>query len=256
MPSVEPIHVDLNCDLGEGFGPYRLGNDEELLDQVTSANIACGFHAGDAATMDRTVQLCHERNIAIGAHPGLPDRLFFGRRRWDLSGHEAYQFVIYQLGALAGFARARGTRVSHVKPHGALYNMAAQEAELANAIAQAVFDFDPALALYGLAGSELVKAGTRLGLRVAREAFADRTYENDGTLAPRDQSHSVIESIPQAVHQALHIVQNQRVRSRDGVEVAISADTICIHGDRPDAVELGRSLRASFARAGISVRPF
>ena len=179
--------LDLNCDMGEGVGAYKMGNDLAILDHVTSANIACGFHAGDPPTMRRLVAAALAKGVAIGAHPGLPDLQGFGRREMKISPAEAYAMVLYQVGALAGFAQAAGGRLNHVKPHGALYNMAAKNRALSDAIAQAVFDFDPGLVFFGLAGSEMIAAADALGLRSAQEVFADRSYQDDGTLSPRGE---------------------------------------------------------------------
>lgn len=177
--------VDINCDMGESFGSYKLGRDEEILDYVTSANIACGFHAGDPSTMKRTVQMALEKNVGIGAHPGVQDLVGFGRREINLSPEEAYDIVVYQIGALYAFVKSEGGKIQHVKPHGALFNMAAKDAQLAEAIAEAVYKVDPEMILFGLAGSELVKAGKKIGLRTANEVFSDRTYQQDGSLTSR-----------------------------------------------------------------------
>src|SRR5690606_26016961 len=181
------MHIDLNCDLGEGFGAYRIGADEEILPHVTSANVACGFHAGDPRTMRLTLAAARERGVAVGAHPGLPDLAGFGRRAMEVSPEEVYDLVVYQTGALLGFARAARTELQHVKAHGALYNQAAARPDLADAVARAVRDVDPGLVLFGLAGSHLVAAAEALGLRAAREAFADRHYRADGSLVPRSR---------------------------------------------------------------------
>jgi UPF0271 protein len=247
------LSIDLNCDIGESFGAYTIGDDRALLEQVTSANIACGFHAGDPGIMRTTVELARDKNVAIGAHPGLPDRVAFGRRRWDLSPQDAYDLVLYQIGALAGFVRSAKATLTHVKPHGALYNMAANDSALAAAIAKAVFDFDPDLVLYGLAGSELIAAGQSNRLRTAREAFADRTYERDGTLTPREIPSAVIQDAEQAVRQAVSIVRNQTVVTRDGAEISIQAETICIHGDRANAADFARAIRQALVATGVSV---
>jgi UPF0271 protein len=191
--------VDLNCDMGESFGAWTIGADEEVLEHVSSANIACGFHAGDPAVMHRTVTAALGRGVAVGAHPSLPDLQGFGRRVMAISPDEAYELVLYQVGALAGFCRALGGRLSHVKAHGALYNMAAKNAVLADAIASATRDFDPSLVLFGLAGGELVRAGRRAGLRVANEVFADRTYQPDGALTPRNKPHAMIHDLNHCV---------------------------------------------------------
>ncbi|GAB7388530.1 5-oxoprolinase subunit PpxA [Bacillaceae bacterium] len=247
--------VDLNCDLGESFGVYRLGRDEEILDFVTSANIACGFHAGDPSVMGKTVKLALEKGVAIGAHPGLPDLLGFGRRKMELTPQEAYDLVVYQLGALYGFVKAEGGTMQHVKPHGALYNMAAKNPELAEAIAKAVYKVDPQLILFGLSGSELVRAAQRIGLRAANEVFADRTYQQDGSLTPRRHADAVITSQEEAVQQVIRMVKERKVRSRQGVDVTIQADTVCIHGDGPHALAFARRIRDALQKAGIALQP-
>jgi len=247
-------YVDVNCDMGEGFGAYRLGSDQEILDVISSANIACGFHAGDPATMRTTVRLALEKGVAIGAHPGLPDLVGFGRRNMDISAQEAYDMVVYQIGALQAFVQAEGGTMRHVKPHGALYNMAAVRAPLAEAIAEAVYKANPSLILFGLAGSELTRAGERIGLRTAHEVFADRTYQQDGTLTPRSQPDALITGQSQSLQQVVRMVTEGRVLSRQGVDVSIRADTICIHGDGAHALEFARSIHAAFANAGIGLR--
>jgi UPF0271 protein len=245
--------VDLNCDIGEGFGAWTLGSDAEVLAQVTSANIACGFHAGDPATMRRTVDLALEHGVALGAHPGLPDLAGFGRRAIEVTPYEVYDMVVYQVGALAAFAAARGARLAHVKPHGALYNMAATRAPLAAAIARAVRDVDRELMLFGLAGSALVAAASAVGVAAVEEVFADRRYAADGTLVSRKERGAVIEDAAAAVQQAVRMVRDRRVTAIDGVEVAVRADTICIHGDTPGAAGHARALRAALSDAGIDV---
>ncbi|MCL6452964.1 MAG: LamB/YcsF family protein [Alicyclobacillus sp.] len=247
--------LDLNSDMGESFGAYRLGRDSELLDVVTSANIACGYHAGDPATMRETVKLALAKGVGIGAHPGLPDLLGFGRRNMDISPKEAYDMVVYQVGALYGFVRAEGGTMQHVKAHGALYNMAAVRAPLAEAIAEAVYDVNPELILLGLSGSELVKAGQKIGLRTASEVFADRTYQQDGTLTPRRQPDAMIQEEQRAVDQVIRMVKEGTVQSQQGTPVSIEAHTVCIHGDGPHAVEFAVALRKSLADAGITVEP-
>jgi UPF0271 protein len=247
--------VDLNCDMGESFGVYSRGCDEEIMPYVTSANIACGFHAGDPATMRRTVRLALEHGVAIGAHPGLPDLAGFGRRNMDVSPDEAYGLVMYQTGALMAFVRAEGGRLRHVKAHGALYNMAARSRELAEAIAEAVYRIDPELFLFGPASSELIKAGQRIGLRTVSEAFADRSYERDGSLTPRRLPEALIDDEEEASRRAVRMVREGRVRSRQGEDVVIVAETICIHGDGPHALPFARSIRQALEREGIAVRP-
>jgi len=246
--------VDLNCDLGESFGAYKLGMDEEILPFVTSANIACGFHAGDPAVMRKTVALALKNNAAIGAHPGLPDLVGFGRRQLDISPQEAYDMVVYQLGALQAFVKAEGAVLKHVKPHGALYNMAAKSQPLAAAIAEAVYKVDPGLILFGLSGSELVAAGEKIGLKVAHEVFADRTYQLDGSLTPRKQPDALITNDEEAVAQVVRMVKEGRVASRQGTDVAVKADTICIHGDGTHALDFARKIRQSLLDSKIAVK--
>lgn len=249
-----PLTIDLNCDLGEGFGPYAIGNDEGVLPYVTSANIACGLHAGDPGTMRRTVRLAAEHRVAIGAHPGLPDRVAFGRRRWDLAPQDARDLVTYQVGALWGIARAEGADLQHVKPHGALYNMAATDPALAAAVASAIASIHPHLILFALPGSQLAIQGRTAGLHVCQEAFADRGYERDGTLTPRDLPGAVILGHPPAVAQALQIVQRKSVTTRQGSVIPVDAQTLCVHGDRQDAAEFARALRTALDDAGIRVQ--
>lgn len=247
--------IDLNSDVGEGFGRYLLGNDEQLLNYVTSANIACGFHAGDPSTMRRTLASAIERGVAIGAHPGLPDLEGFGRRSMDVSPQQAYDLVIYQVGALQGFAHALGGRLAHVKPHGALYNAAAVDASLAEAIAGAVRDVGDSLILFGLAGGELVAAGERAGLRTANEGFADRRYERNGTLVPRRRPDAVITDHDEAAAQAVAMVKEGRLRSVEGADAELRVDTICIHGDAPGALPFARVIRERLESEGIAVEP-
>jgi UPF0271 protein len=247
--------VDLNCDVGESFGAYHIGNDAEVLKYVTSASIACGFHAGDPATMRRTVKLAAERSVSIGAHPGLPDLVGFGRRAMELTPQQAYDLVVYQIGALQAFATANGTKLRHVKPHGALYTMAAADPALAKAIAEAVLRLDSRLVLVGFAGSELVTAGRAAGLTVANEVFADRTYQSDGTLTSRRNSGALVTDAAQAAERAARMVREGKVLSDNGTELPVRADTICIHGDGPYAVEFAKAIRERLAAEGIDVRP-
>lgn len=245
--------VDLNCDMGESFGAWRMGNDSELLNYVTSANIACGYHAGDPSTMKNTVRVALEKGVAIGAHPGLPDLAGFGRREMAVSAEEVYDMVVYQLGALAAFAKAEGTKLHHVKPHGALYNMAAVDAALAQAIAEAIYKVQPELVLYGLAGSELVVAGEMLGLKTANEVFADRTYQQDGTLTSRRHKNAFVTTTEDAVQQVVRMVKEGKVLSLQGVDVLIKADTVCIHGDGPYALSFARLIREQLTSEGITL---
>lgn len=243
------MNVDLNADLGEGCA-----NDRELLQLVSSANIACGFHAGDAQTMVQSVRWAREFGVAIGAHPSFPDRENFGRTAMQLPPETVYAQVLYQVGALAAIARAEGGELVHVKPHGMLYNQAAKEPALAEAIARAVQAVDSQLRLVGLAGSELIRAGQRLGLATREEVFADRRYQSDGSLVPRSQPDALIESDEQALAQTLHMVQHGQVISRDGQTVPVRADTVCLHGDGAHALAFARLLRRSFADRQIAVR--
>ncbi len=249
-----PPTIDLNCDVGESFGAYQLGCDAEILDYVTSANIACGFHAGDPATMRLTVRLALEKGVAIGAHPGLPDLVGFGRRLMKISPQEAQDIVIYQIGALEAFVRAEGGAMRHVKPHGALYNMAAKDSVLAKAIAEAVVRVNPELILVGQSGSRLVEAGKVSGLQTASEVFADRSYEEDGSLTPRDQANSMIADKELAVRQVIGMLQTGTVRSRQGTDITVKAETICIHGDGPHALEFARQIRLALDSVGITVQ--
>ncbi|QDY45457.1 LamB/YcsF family protein [Planococcus glaciei] len=242
--------VDLNCDMGESFGAYQLGNDAEILDFVTSANIACGFHAGDPATMRKTVALALKKNVGIGAHPGLQDLVGFGRRNMAISPQEAYDLTVYQIGALSGFVQAEGGRLQHVKAHGALYNMAAKDAALSEAIAEAVYKVNPELILFGLSGSELMKAGEKIGLRTANEVFSDRTYQQDGTLTPRTQPNALITDPDTAISQVIRMVQENKVHTVQNQDIAIKAETICIHGDGITALEFAAAISKSLKRSG------
>lgn len=243
--------VDLNCDLGEGAG-----HDAELMPWITSANIACGAHAGDEATMRETVALAKRHAVAVGAHPGLNDRKNFGRIEKPVTPEEVFQLVLTQTRALQRVAQAAGVRVAHVKLHGALYNMAARNTLLAAATANAVYEIDPRLVLFGLAGSHLLSAGRAAGLAVASEVFADRTYQSDGSLTPRTRPDALIEREEVAAAQAVRMVREEKVRATDGAEVAIQADTICLHGDGAHAVEFARRIHEELTRAGIALKNF
>jgi UPF0271 protein len=247
--------IDLNCDMGESFGAWTMGQDEAVLAHVTSANIACGFHAGDPATMRRTIAAAAARGVAIGAHPSLPDLAGFGRREMRVSADETYAMTLYQIGALAAVARAAGAQLHHVKPHGALYNMAVTDPGLARAIAAAVRDTDPQLVLFGLAGSGLVRAGEEAGLRVANEVFADRTYQADGTLTPRSQPNAIIHDVQASIEHVRRMVVDGKVRSVDGTDVPVRADTLCIHGDEPTALDFVRKIRKALTDDGVRLAP-
>ncbi|MBD8026381.1 LamB/YcsF family protein [Ureibacillus sp. Re31] len=239
----KPLTIDLNCDLGESFGVYKIGNDKEMMKYVSSVNVACGFHAGDASTMRKTVSLALEEGVAIGAHPGFPDLQGFGRREMNISPAEIYDITLYQISALKGFIEAEGGSLHHVKPHGALYNLAATNGEVAEAIARAIFHLDKQLILYGLAGSRLISEGKKLGLQIANEGFVDRTYTSQGQLTPRTDSNATITSEELAFKQAMKMVKEQKVVSITGEEVFVEVNTICIHGDGEKAVEFAKMLK-------------
>ncbi|WP_341322164.1 5-oxoprolinase subunit PxpA [Solibacillus sp. FSL H8-0523] len=250
------VKVDINCDLGESFGRYRLGEQEEMLRYITSANIACGFHAGDPTVMRETVALAIKYGVQIGAHPGLPDLNGFGRREMSISTQEAYDLVVYQIGALQGFLTTKGVTMQHVKPHGALYNMAARNRELAEAIAQAVYDVSPELILFGLASSESTKAAERLGLQTVHEVFADRTYQASGALTARSEANALITDEAQAIAQIVEMVKEGTVTSVQQTKVALRADSICVHGDGVHAVAFARLARRELEEQGIQVQAF
>ena len=240
--------IDLNCDIGEGCG-----NDAELMRHITSANIACGFHAGDEATMRRTVELALENGVAIGAHPGYRDRENFGRTEMAHSFGEIYDDVIEQILALRNICNTLGGRLHHVKPHGALYNQAAKDPEIARAIAEGIAAIDPTLVLYGLSGSHLISEAEKVGLQTASEVFADRTYQNDGTLTPRSQPNALITETETSLTQVLDMVKYGRVRSTEATMLAIKAETICIHGDGSNAVSFAGTIRERLNSEGIAV---
>lgn len=248
--------MDLNADLGESFGAWTLGDDARLVEHLTSANLACGFHAGDFRVMEATVALCREAGVAVGAQPGYPDLLGFGRRPLPFEPDEVESLVRYQIGALEAFCRAAGVEMQHVKPHGALYNQAAADPTLARAIARAVARFSRELALFGLASSEpMAAAAADAGLRFVPEAFADRRYLPDGSLQPRSRAGAVIEDAADAAAQALMIATDGAVVAVDGSRVALRAESICCHGDTPGAVEIAASVRSALAASGVRVEP-
>jgi len=242
--------IDLNADVGEGYG-----QDAALMPLISSANIACGVHAGDTDSMRETVLLALDHGVAVGAHPSFPDREHFGRQEMQLSARDLHQCIVAQIESLAEVAAAAGTRLHHVKPHGALYNMAARDEELAAVVAQAVRAVDPALMLFGLAGSVSLTVAERMGLRAIGEAFADRGYKPDGSLQPRSEPGSVIESGALVVGRAVEMAGNRSVTAIDGSRIALSAETICLHGDTPGAAVLAWQIRSAFAQAGIRVAP-
>lgn len=248
--------VDLNCDLGESFGHYRLGEQEEILKYVTSANIACGFHAGDPTVMRETVELAIANGVQIGAHPGLPDLNGFGRREMNITPQEAYDMIVYQIGALQGFLQTKGAQMQHVKPHGALYNMASVNRPIADAIAKAVYDVSPNLLLFGLASSELTAAGEAIGLQTIHEVFADRTYQADGTLTSRKQANALITDEAVAISKIVKMVKQGLVTSVQGTDVALKAESICLHGDGAHAVAFAKRARFELEAQQIQVKAF
>ena len=239
--------MDINSDMGEGFGAWDMGNDALLLDYITSTNIACGWHAGDPARMKKLVELATAKKVHIGAHPGLPDLVGFGRREIAISEQDAYNYVLYQAGALQAFINAAGNRLHHVKPHGALYNQAAKDMKLARGIARAVKDLGSNVILYGLAGSCLIDAAKELNVPVWQEVFADRKYTKEGFLVPRTQVGAVIEDESEALKQVMSMAKEGKVIAIDGSEIKIQADTLCIHGDNPHAVEFAKKIKAALA---------
>ncbi len=247
--------LDLNCDMGEGFGVYAMGDDQALLDHVNSANIACGFHAGDPGTMARTVRAAQARGVAIGAHPGLPDLLGFGRRAMAVSAAEAYDMVVYQIGALQAVAAAAGTRVRHVKTHGALDNMAVVDEKLSEAIGRAVRDVDASLLLYALSGSITAAVARDLGLRVVSVVYADRSYQDDGTLTPRRQPGAMITDLQQSVAQVRDMLERGFVRARSGREIPIEAHALSLHGDQPGALAFATGLTQALRASGVTLAP-
>lgn len=250
MPS-----IDLNSDLGESFGRYSLGCDAEIIPLVSSCNIACGAHAGDPMVMRKTVEMAAKAGIALGAHPGYPDLQGFGRRNMALSSEEVYACVLAQIGTLSAFCTARGTRLHHVKPHGQLYNTAAKDAKTAQAIAQAVHDFDANLVLVGLAGSKLIEEGKAAGLATAQEFFLDRNYNDDGTLRSRTLPDAVIADEEFAIARAIEAIETGTVKSYSGKKLSVQADTICVHGDTPQALAYVRRIREAFKEHGTEIAP-
>lgn len=250
MAAEMKLVVDLNADLGEGAG-----HDDELLALVTSANIACGFHAGDAGTIRESIEAAQSRNVAVGAHPSLFDRENFGRKELPVKADEIFDAVIYQLGIFQAIAERCGVRPNHVKPHGALYNMAARDPELAHAIASAVANVDSKLIFFAPASSALSSAGEAEGLQIAHEVFADRNYCNDGSLVSRSRPDALLHDPADAAPRVLRMLREGKVRSADGVDVDVRAETICLHGDNPEAVDFARALRGQLEKEGVAFRP-
>jgi len=243
--------IDLNCDMGESYGAWKMGADEAVMPHITSANVACGFHGGDPATIRKTVRLALEHGVAVGAHPSLPDIQGFGRRVMKISAQEMYDLVVYQAGAVEGFARAAGSKLHHIKCHGALYNMAANDAGLSDAMVRAAKDLG--CMLYVLSRSKNYEIAKQHGIAVLGEVFADRGYSDDGSLAPRDQPGGMIEDASKAVQQALAMIEDGYVTSLSGKRVPVAADTICLHGDQPGAAAFAAALRKAFKERNISV---
>ena len=240
--------------MGESFGPWKMGADEDVMRNITSANVACGAHAGDPRVMRRTVQLARENHVAVGAHPGYADLQGFGRREMQADPVETEDAVIAQIGALAAIARAEGVALQHVKAHGALYNQAARDRALADALARAIKAFDPSLIMFGLPNSPMIEAGQAAGLRVAAEGFADRAYQPDGSLMPRSKPGAVIHDPAAVVERAVRMVRDGVVLTPDGHEISLKVDTICVHGDTPGAAELTRRIHSGLQAAGIKVQ--
>jgi len=250
--------IDLNSDVGESFGNYKLGMDEDVIPLISSANIACGYHAGDPAVMRHTVALAHQHGVGLGAHPGLPDLVGFGRRNMDVTLEEIKDFVAYQIGALQAVALLQGARLQHVKPHGALYNMAVRNPAIWDAVADVMSRLDERLILYVLAGSdrrELEAIGQRRGIRIAFEFFADRAYNTDGSLVSRKLPGAVVHDHEAVAAKVVKLVQEGKVKAIDGSEIALKAETICVHGDNPQALALVRTIRATLNDAGVGIRP-
>jgi UPF0271 protein len=250
-----PNRIDINCDLGESFGVYKLGRDAEVMDHISSANIACGWHAGDPLVMEQTVRLAKEKGVAVGAHPGYPDLLGFGRRRMDLSPAEIEAYVLYQMGALAAFAKAHGLPLQHLKAHGALGNVAFVDLEVSKTMARTAARYDQNVIFVALAGTVMVQAAKEVGVRYAEEAYADRIYNPDGTLQSRKIPGSVIHDPEKAARQALTIVKEGYVVAHDGSKVSIKPQTICVHGDTPSAIAILQKIKEELKKASIAVGP-
>ncbi len=250
------MHIDLNCDMGESFGVYTLGYDEAAMPYVTSINVACGFHASDPLNMLNTVKLAKQYNLAIGAHPAFPDLVGFGRRVMAASKEEIFADVAYQIGALAGICQTQGLKLQHVKAHGALYNMAEKDIAVGTAIAEAIKSVDPDLYMLCSCGSPMVKAAQAAGVKYVEEAFADRAYTKEGTLVPRSQPGAVIHDVKLVAERVLGLVKTGKVQAIDGTEIALKADTICVHGDTPGAVEMIKEIRELLEKQGITLKAF
>ena len=247
------FRVDLNSDLGESFGRYTLGMDDKIIPLITSANVACGYHASDPVVMEKTIALAKEAGIRVGAHPGFPDLMGFGRRNMNVSPAEAKTYTLYQLGALDGFCRAAGVKLQHVKPHGAFYNMAAKDYKLSVAICEAIKNFDKDLIVLALSGGELAKAAKDMGLRTALEVFADRGYEEDGTLVDRRKEGAMITDEQEAIDRVIRMVKEKKVTAVTGRDISIQADSVCVHGDGVKALAFVEKIRAALQKEEIQI---
>nr|WP_321410002.1 5-oxoprolinase subunit PxpA [uncultured Carboxylicivirga sp.] len=245
--------IDINCDLGESYGAYKIGNDLAILKYISSANIACGFHAGDPGVIRKTIEAALNHKVAIGAHPGFPDIQGFGRRSMLLTDDELFDTILYQVSALKGMTEALGGKLQHVKPHGAMYNMAAQDYHMAKTIAKAVKQIDASLLFYGLANSQMLQAAKDEGLRTVSETFADRRYTKEGLLVPRSQPDAVIHNSNQCIQQVLIMIKDQKVISADGHEITLNADSICLHGDNMQALELAKAITEALEKSDIHI---
>ena len=249
------MKIDLNCDLGESFGAYKLGLDDQVHPYISSANVACGFHASDPVVMDKTVALAKDAGVAVGAHPGYPDLQGFGRRNMTIPPREVKAMVMYQIGALQAFCTARGLKLQHVKPHGALYNMAGKDEALAMAVCEAIQAVDDSLILLGLSGSKMLEAADKIGLRSAREVFADRAYEEDGSLVARTKAGAMITDEDEAVERVIRMIREGRVTAVTGKDIPIRADSVCVHGDSPKALAFVQKIRAALTAEQIQIVP-
>ncbi len=245
--------IDLNCDMGESFGNYEIGMDEKIMNYVSSANLACGYHAGDPNVMAERVKMAKEKNVEVGAHPGYPDLMGFGRREMDVGSDELKNYITYQIGALNGFLKQHGMNLQHVKPHGALYNSTANDEDLGRAIVSAILDFDDDVILVGLSGSKILEIADEMGLKSAAEVFADRAYNSDKTLVSRKRDGAVIHDEEVVEKRVIKMVEDEAVETIDGEEISIEADTVCVHGDNPEAVALTKNLKDSLEEDGITV---
>ncbi len=245
--------IDLNCDLGESFGNYTLGMDKEVLPLISSANVACGYHASDPLVMRETVDMAAKCGVGIGAHPGFPDLMGFGRRNISVTPDEAKDYVAYQLGALYAFCKSRNVSIQHVKPHGALYNMAGKDYALAKAICEAVYEFDPNIILLGLTGSEMIRAAKDIGLNCANEFFADRAYEEDGSLVNRRKEGAMITDEQLAIERVIRVIKEQKVTAITGKDISLKIDSVCVHGDGVKALEFVKMIRERLCEEGIEI---